>query len=165
MSANHAQAQSNAVNDAPSPHGDSDRSASDYDIILTALKETPRGRAFLAEHAHRNRNPDTATLLAAIGRIEGLLTSRGLEPSAAVPEPAAPAPVADEPAPVEAGVLQAIEQAMNQAMETDLTVIETVAVVEVAAVVEHPAVRQPASRDAFADIRALSNIEKIALFT
>jgi hypothetical protein len=70
MLANHHAPASN-----DSPQGDSD-----YDSILTALMETARGRAFLHDYALRNRAADTATLLTAIGRIEGLLTSRSLEP-------------------------------------------------------------------------------------
>jgi hypothetical protein len=38
--------------------------------------ETARGRWFLHEYVHRNRNADTGTLLAAIDRIESLLKSR-----------------------------------------------------------------------------------------
>ena len=77
MLANHAP----ASND--SPQGDSDQSLSDYDTILAALMESARGRSFLQEYGLRNRVADTATLLTAIGRIEGLLTSRSLEPAGA----------------------------------------------------------------------------------
>jgi hypothetical protein len=69
MLANHAP----ASND--SPQGDSD-----YETILTALTESARGRSFLQEFLRRNRNADTAALLTAIGRIEGLLATRSLEP-------------------------------------------------------------------------------------
>lgn len=69
MLANHAP----ASND--SPQGDSD-----YETILAALTESARGRSFLQEFLRRNRSADTATLLTAIGRIEGLLTTRSLEP-------------------------------------------------------------------------------------
>jgi hypothetical protein len=68
MLANHAP----ASND--SPQGDSD-----YEIILSALKETARGRSFLRDYALRSRATDTATLLTAIERIEGLLKARDLE--------------------------------------------------------------------------------------
>ena len=47
-----------------------------------ALMATARGRAFLQDYALRIRAADTATLLTAIGRIEGLLTSRALDPAA-----------------------------------------------------------------------------------
>jgi hypothetical protein len=63
------------------PQGDSDQGNPDYDIILTALMESARGRAFLEEHARRSRVTETATLLNAIRRIEALLVSRSLEPA------------------------------------------------------------------------------------
>lgn len=44
--------------------------AEDYDAIHTAVMETSRGNWFLTEFARRNRNADTALLLAAIKRIE-----------------------------------------------------------------------------------------------
>lgn len=140
MSANHAPALSDAVSDTPAPQGDSD-----YDIILTALMETPRGRAFLQEYAHRNRNADTATLLMAIGRIEGLLISKGLEPAASEP-----------PAATESARGTATES--NATARVEMTVVETVTAAE-------SADASSTMRDPFADIRALSDIEKIALFT
>ncbi|MCC6736124.1 MAG: hypothetical protein IT534_08340 [Bauldia sp.] len=42
----------------------------DYAAIEAAVMETERGRWFLAEHAARHRVADTATILAAIGRME-----------------------------------------------------------------------------------------------
>jgi hypothetical protein len=45
----------------------------DFLTLCAALSESARGRAFLAEYARRNRNADTETLLAAIGRIEARL--------------------------------------------------------------------------------------------
>ncbi|MGE0749651.1 MAG: hypothetical protein AB7K64_03600 [Variibacter sp.] len=47
----------------------------DYESILAAVQATPRGRWFLTEYAHRNRQADTQTLLAAIARLEGSLRS------------------------------------------------------------------------------------------
>jgi hypothetical protein len=44
-----------------------------YEALCAALSESGRGRAFLAEYARRNRNADTAVLLAAIERIEAHL--------------------------------------------------------------------------------------------
>ena len=41
--------------------------------LCTALSQSARGRAFLAEHARRSRNADNEMLLAAIGRIEARL--------------------------------------------------------------------------------------------
>jgi hypothetical protein len=43
---------------------------SDYDAICAAVMATARGRWFLDEFARRNRSADTATVLAAIQRIE-----------------------------------------------------------------------------------------------
>jgi hypothetical protein len=71
MLANHHAPASN-----DSPQGDSD-----YEIILTALMETARGRSFLEQYSQRNRTTETAALLTAIGRIENLLTSRSFEPA------------------------------------------------------------------------------------
>ena len=45
----------------------------DFLTLCTALSESGRGRAFLAEYARRNRNAATEALLAAIGRIEARL--------------------------------------------------------------------------------------------
>ena len=42
----------------------------DYAAIESAVMETARGRWFLAEYAHRNRNADTTVLLEAIARLE-----------------------------------------------------------------------------------------------
>lgn len=57
-----------------------------------------RGRTFLQEYALRNRVADTATLLTAIGRIEGLLTSRA-GPWTAETAPSSGAPLAEAPLP------------------------------------------------------------------
>jgi chemotaxis protein CheZ len=43
--------------------------AADYDAIFAAVMETDRGRWFLAEYARRNRQADTAEVLAAIERL------------------------------------------------------------------------------------------------
>jgi hypothetical protein len=48
-------------------------SEDDYRSVRAALSESGRGRAFLAEHARRNRHADTEALLAAIGRVEAHL--------------------------------------------------------------------------------------------
>lgn len=49
--------------------------ASQYDAIEDAVRETERGRWFLAEYARRNRNADTEVLLDAIHRIENAVTA------------------------------------------------------------------------------------------
>ena len=48
-------------------------SEDDYQAFCAALSQSARGRSFLAEYARRNRNADTAVLLAAIERIEAHL--------------------------------------------------------------------------------------------
>ena len=50
----------------------------DYQAFCDALSASARGRAFLAEYTRRNRNADTEQLLAAIGRLQSLVT--GLRP-------------------------------------------------------------------------------------
>ena len=55
----------------------------DYHAFCTALSESARGRAFLAEYARRNRNADTRPLLTAIERLQISLAA----------DPAAPAEV------------------------------------------------------------------------
>ncbi|MGN7124861.1 hypothetical protein [Methylorubrum thiocyanatum] len=49
--------------------------ASQYDAIEDAVRETERGRWFLAEYARRNRNADTEVLLDAIRRIESVVST------------------------------------------------------------------------------------------
>ncbi len=48
-------------------------SEGDYDAIRAAIMATVRGRWFLEEYARRNRNADTALVLAAIDRIEAVI--------------------------------------------------------------------------------------------
>ena len=48
----------------------------DYRAFCTALEASARGRAFLAEYARRNRHADTATVLAALDRLEALVRSQ-----------------------------------------------------------------------------------------
>jgi hypothetical protein len=55
----------------------------DYRAFCSALSESARGRAFLAEYARRNRNADTRPLLTAIERLQVSLAA----------DPAAPAEV------------------------------------------------------------------------
>ncbi len=62
--------------------------AMDYDDIRRAVVETERGRWFLLQYAARNRNADTAAVLAALDRIERLMRARGSVPAEA-PLPAA----------------------------------------------------------------------------
>jgi hypothetical protein len=59
--------------------------AGDYDAIHSAVMETARGRWFLQEYARRNRNADTAALLATIERIEAILHSESAIPAQSHP--------------------------------------------------------------------------------
>src|SRR6266508_3277745 len=45
----------------------------EYDLICATMTESARGRWFLDEYARRNRNTDTAQVLAAIERIEAMI--------------------------------------------------------------------------------------------
>jgi hypothetical protein len=48
-------------------------SEDDYQALCAALSHSRRGRAFLAEYVRRNRNAETAALLAAIERLQAHL--------------------------------------------------------------------------------------------
>jgi hypothetical protein len=56
----------------------------DYQAFCAAVSASARGRAFLAEYARRNQNADTELLLAAIERLQSLVTAN------ARPETSAP---------------------------------------------------------------------------
>jgi len=51
-------------------------SEEDYQAFLAVLSASARGRAFLDEHARRQRQADTAALLDAIARLEAQLASQ-----------------------------------------------------------------------------------------
>jgi hypothetical protein len=55
----------------------------DYQAFCEALSASARGRAFLAEYTRRNRNADTEQLLAAIERLQSLVTSNAATPPSA----------------------------------------------------------------------------------
>jgi hypothetical protein len=204
MLANHAP----ASND--SPQGDSD-----YEAILAALMQSARGRAFLQEYALRNRVADTETLLSAIGRIEGLLTTRSLEPAAPSSADAAPAIAGDTDALVEIADIEVLVAEADVVIEVNIesepteiisdsataqterisetrpvthvpdaaiaalegTALHALAIeflgpqvsvpepAPVAAPLRQEAPAKPVAREPFAEIRTLSDIEKIALFT
>jgi hypothetical protein len=60
----------------------------DYDAIYAAVVGTAEGRWFLAQYASRNRNADTAQVLAAIDRLESEVgRERSALPAAPAPEP------------------------------------------------------------------------------
>jgi len=56
-----------------SPSASPPPTGADYDAIFAAVMETIRGRWFLTEYAKRNRNADTAVILAAIERVASSL--------------------------------------------------------------------------------------------
>jgi hypothetical protein len=95
------------ANHAPAPN-DSPQGDSDYEAILTALMASARGQSFLQEYLRRNRSDETASLLTAIRRIEGLLTTRSLEP---------------DPAGIEPAIDTGIEAAITTAVETEAVVL------------------------------------------
>lgn len=57
-------------------------SAADYEAIEAAVMETARGRWFLVEYARRNRHADTAMLLGALERLENVIRTETVLPSA-----------------------------------------------------------------------------------
>lgn len=61
----------------------------DYEAICAAVMETERGRWFLDQYARRNRQCDTAQVLAAIDRLEALARQNRLAPA---PQAVAPSP-------------------------------------------------------------------------
>jgi hypothetical protein len=134
---------------------DSNRADSDYDIILSALRDSARGRAFLEEHARRSRSAETASLLTAIARIEEILTSHGFQPALPV---AVENHQRDDGPPIRThAVASDAVRVLNPQVAVDCAVpgpdqtppVETV---------------RPKTRDPFADILALPYEEKIALF-
>ena len=48
----------------------------DYQAFSTALSASARGRVFLSEYTRRNRNADTELLLAAIDRLQAMLSAK-----------------------------------------------------------------------------------------
>jgi hypothetical protein len=48
----------------------------DYQAFCQALSTSERGRAFLAEHARRNKNVDTEQLLAAIEQLQSVMVAQ-----------------------------------------------------------------------------------------
>jgi hypothetical protein len=67
--------------------------APDYDAIYAAVVGTAEGRWFLAQYASRNRNADTAQVLAAIDRLETEVgRERSAAPASPAPDPAPPGP-------------------------------------------------------------------------
>ncbi len=63
-------------------------SEDEYQALCEALSASTRGRAFLAEYARRQRAADTAMLMAAMERLEGLVLNQPPPPPEPVPDPA-----------------------------------------------------------------------------
>jgi hypothetical protein len=96
----------------------------DYHAFCTALSESARGRAFLAEYARRNRNADTRPLLSAIERLQISLAA----------DPAAPAEVLIKQKLRE--LLDDITTAQNE-IEASVMAIRTAKLADLIARVEH----------------------------
>jgi hypothetical protein len=177
------------LNSEPAPLADSD-----YDRILSAVMETARGRWFLHEYVHRNRNADTGTLLAAIDRIESLLKARESEDdpeAASTPEPSGVIGIVVQLRQIAENLIECgaptylcndlvrrIEDLasafmrpadMAAAAEAQPLAVDRVEVAQVAVAEVDVAVVEIVAgetlRDPFADILALSPEERIALFT
>lgn len=110
----------------------------DYHAFCTALSESARGRAFLAEYARRNRNADTRPLLSAIERLQISLAA----------DPAAPAEVLIKQK--LRALLDDIATAQNE-IEASVMAIRTAKLADLIARVEHrlveimtPAMSDPA---------------------
>jgi len=113
----------------------------DYHAFCTALSESARGRAFLAEYARRNRNTDTRPLLSAIERLQISLAA----------DPATPAEVLVKQK------LRALLDDINTAqdeIEASVMAIRTAKLADLIAMVEQrlveimaPAMSSPAPRE------------------
>lgn len=68
----------------PQPDGANGNNGGDdgYEVIEAAIMAAPRGRAFLAEFARRNRTADTALLIEAIERLQQTATGAGADAGA-----------------------------------------------------------------------------------
>ncbi|MDP2409991.1 MAG: hypothetical protein Q8M26_06865 [Pseudolabrys sp.] len=148
----------------------------DYQAFYAVLAESERGRAFLAEHARRARQADTAMLVEAFERLEtriaAQLAAAPVEAPAAAPEAVAAAPV-PESQPLATAIPEVMLFEAPRAVEapappaaattvaaTTVAIVETVT--ETAVVVE-PTAEPP--RDPLAAVMALTDDERIALFT
>ena len=113
----------------------------DYHAFCTALSESARGRAFLAEYARRNRNTDTRPLLSAIERLQISLAA----------DPATPAEVLVKQK--LRALLDDINTAQNE-IEASVMAIRTAKLADLIAMVEQrlveimaPAMSSPAPRE------------------
>jgi hypothetical protein len=104
----------------------------DYRAFCSALSESARGRAFLAEYARRNRNTDTRPLLTAIERLQVSLAA----------DPALPAEVLVRQK--LRALLDDIASAQNE-IEASVMAIRTAKLADLVALVEHRLVEIMAS--------------------
>jgi hypothetical protein len=104
----------------------------DYRAFCSALSESARGRAFLAEYARRNRNADTRPLLTAIERLQISLAA----------DPAVPAEVLVKQK--LRALLDDITSAQNE-IEASVMAIRTAKLADLVAMVEHRLVEIMAS--------------------
>lgn len=145
-------------------------SEDDYQAFIAVLSESTRGRAFLAEHAKRARQADTAMLLAAFERLEARVAAQVLaaSPSPAPAEPPmrepAEAPPADIARAHQSTVIPEVMLFEGPEPAKEVPALEPAAIstpeVETAA---ETIVATPG--DSLAAVMALSEDERIALFT
>jgi hypothetical protein len=98
----------------------SDAQHQDLGAIEAAMKETARGRAFLANFARRVQQSDTLTMLAMLGRLERLsdeLSSRIAELEAVNPPRAAHAAPVNSGMLPHAGALAPVDHAATDTMQ------------------------------------------------
>jgi hypothetical protein len=96
----------------------------DYHAFCTALSESARGRAFLAEYARRNRNTDTRPLLTAIERLQISLAADPAEPAEVLVKQKLRA------------LLEDLTTAQNE-IEASVMAIRTAKLADLVAMVEH----------------------------
>lgn len=147
-------------------------SEDDYQAFYAVLSESARGRAFLAEHAKRARQADTAMLLAAFERLEARIAAQALAasppPAPAEPPPrnAAEAPPADIERAHQATAIPEVmlfeepkpAKAVPATEPAAISTAEAETVIAAETIVATPG-------DSLAAVMALSEDERIALFT
>jgi hypothetical protein len=150
----------------------------EFEALYAVLSSSARGRAFLAEHARRSRQADTGTLLAALARIEALLAEQR---AAASSPPSSPPPAPSSPPTALAAVAaQAIAAARDEMV--DVKVVKAGAMPPPApfagddfasasscesesGAATAPQTGAAAADDALATLLALSEDERLALFS
>lgn len=158
----------------------------EYKTFLAVLSASARGRAFLAEHARRSRQAETEMLLGALARIEAMLAEQRARTAMPAPAPAATTALAAVAAKAiaaadsdvaEIKVIKAGSMPAPPAFSGEDFTSEAAATVEQAApgadsnVIadtvppEHAAPPGTPVADALAQILALSDDERLALFS